>query len=117
MKNIKTGDKIDVTFSNGIRSILYIQGKTEDELLAIGPKAVFASTNNYPSKSIVLAVARTYQGSRLNTGEKVVVVTKEGKSLQMYITQFLDSDAFVLSLKNNSSSTTLKWLLDLMKSH
>lgn len=116
MKKINVGDKIEIQFKPGVATILYVQGKTEDEILAIGPQSVFASTSRYPSSTIVLATSRNYQGTRLNTGDKVVVVTKDGIPLKLYITQFLDTDAFVLSSKNNSSSTTLRWLFDLMKS-
>lgn len=116
MNKIKVGDKIEVQFKPGVKTVLYIQGKTEDEILAIGPQSVFASTSKYPSSTIILATSRTYQGTRLNTGDRVVVVTKEGIPLKLFITQFLDTDAFVLSSKNNSSATTLRWLFDLMKS-
>ena len=117
MKKIIVGDKIEIEFKPGIKSILYVQGKTEDEILAIGPQSVFGSTSRYPRPTIVLAVSRTYQGVKLVTGDRVVVVTKDGIPIKLYISQFLDSDAFVLSLKNNSSSTTLRWLFDLMKNH
>lgn len=115
MKKLNVGDKIKVQFNKNVSTVLFIQAKTEDEVLAVGLHEIFGTIERYPTSTIILGAYRSYRGVNLNSGDKVVVVTKDGKPLEMYISHFLDKDSFVLSMKKNGTPNTLKWLLDMMK--
>lgn len=115
MKEMKVGNKVQVEFRKGIKTILYIQAKTENEILAIGAQSAFASMQTFPQNKIVVSTIRDYQGIKLKAGDKILVVTPEQKSLPMYITHFIDNDSFVLSKNKKDSGSTVNWLLRLLK--
>ncbi|MGE3611727.1 MAG: hypothetical protein AB7I27_19205 [Bacteriovoracaceae bacterium] len=108
------GEKIQMNFPKGGKSIFIVEAYTEDEIALCGPDTMYSSLTRIPVKEVVFAKTTTFDGKKVSQGDKVKLINKEGKTIEVYISYILNKDSIIVSKKKTPALSALRWLLKLM---
>lgn len=111
MKSMKQGSFVKISDGNSNSEYDWkVMALSEDELM-------LAKSDWIDRESIVLATRAVINGTKFQVGDKVSIVTKDKRKIEMFISYITDKNTITLSLKKKKPSYRgLGWLLNMLKS-
>ena len=107
------GQQIRIKNAANIEHSFYIEACSHDELLVSSHGYACASIKSLPPTNLVFAKSKILKGLKYTTGDKINLITRDGKKHEMFISYILD-DSLVISPTRKPSFSSLKWILKMM---
>lgn len=113
INHLNVGDKVELC--NKKLKPFVIKAKTEDEIIITNTDFIVDEDKMFLSETVVLGSVVNIGKAKFNIGDTVILKSKNGKELKMFVSYSIGKDGLVLSLKKNSSNSIINWILKFLK--